>query len=215
MQNREKIEEHLRQRHGELFGLDRAVLPYDLTNRHFAGIGVGSAKAKRGKNKHKRDDCVQIVVGMVFATEGFEAGPSDLCGQPEKPDREAVQEPGQQSCEDNAHVLRPNRNHFSRAEPWRLYMTLSRAEKGFKALKCNLGLRPNHHQIERRVEGNLFITILTYLLLRLIEGTLEQQGVSRCWPTIKRILQTHTYATLILPTGHGEVYRLPKEGTPE
>ena len=114
-----------------------------------------------------------------------------------------------------SYVLRTNRDHFSGPELWRLYMTLTRAEKGFKALKSDLGLRPNHHQIERRVEGHVFITILAYQLLRFIEYTFEQQGDTRCWRTIKRILQTHTYATLILPTGHGEVYRLRKAGIPE
>ena len=98
-----------------------------------------------------------------------------------------------------SYVLRTNRDHFSGPELWRMYMTLTRAEKGFKALKSNLGLRPNHHQIERRVEGHVFITILAYQLLRFIEYTLEQQGDTRCWRTIKRILQTHTYAPSFCP----------------
>ncbi len=37
-------------------------------------MGASNGKAKRGKNKQKRHDCVQIVVGMVFDTEGFELG---------------------------------------------------------------------------------------------------------------------------------------------
>ena len=74
VENREKIEEHLRQRQGDLFDLDRTVLLYDLTNTHFEGVGAGNAKAKRGKKNKNRDDCVQIVVGMVFDTEGFELG---------------------------------------------------------------------------------------------------------------------------------------------
>ena len=410
VQNREKIEEHLRERHGELFNLDRTVLLYDLSNTHFEGMGAGNAKAKRGKNKQKRDDCVQIVVGMVFDTEGFEMGHRIFAGnrsdstsllemleelykavgsegqrektliiidggiatkenvkllgeegfgylvnenrrgrggwreeffeqegfekvegrdehrqvkvkwieEPvgEKPGREADQEPGQAGCEHKeyvllcnserrrakeqaiysgaegrfiealealrsridagrlkdpqkiqraigrvqakhprvqrfyrleltpagepaeekkgrlrwtrreqayeeeaqllgSYVLRTNRDHFSGSELWRLYMTLTRAEKGFKALKCDLGLRPNHHQIERRVEGHVFITILAYQLLRFIEYTFEQHGDTRCWRTIKRVLQTHTYATLIVPTGHGQIYRLRKAGIPE
>ena len=94
-------------------------------------------------------------------------------------------------------------------------MTLTRAEDGFKALKSDLGLRPNHHQIEGRVEGHVFITILAYQLLRFIQYTFEQHGDTRSWQSIKRVLQTHTYATLIVPTGHGQVYRLRKAGLPE
>ena len=60
-------------------------------------------------------------------------------------------------------------------------MTLTRAEDGFKALKSDLGLRPNHHQIEGRVEGHVFITILAYQLLRFIQYTFEQHGDTRSW----------------------------------
>ena len=92
---------------------------------------------------------------------------------------------------------------------------MTRAEDAFKALKSDLGLRPNGHHIEPRVEGHVFITILAYQLLRFIQYTLERHADTRCWQTIKRVLQTHTYATLILPTRHGEVYRLRKAGIPE
>ncbi len=363
VENRERIEEHMRERQGELFSLDRTVLLYDLTNTHFEGVGASNGKAKRGKNKQKRHDCVQIVVGMVFDTEGFELGHRIFAGnrhdattllemiaelekavgaqgEREKTliimdggiasrenvqllreegfgylvnqsrrgrkaylaefqeasgfekvegrdwdrevkvkwikeqvgeenesegDQETTQEESRQAgeeyvllcqsvrrrakeeaiysgaeerfmkaleglqkrvdqghlkepakihtaigrlqgqhsrvqrfysielveaakgskekkcglcwtrrdqaCDENAQllgcsVLRTNRHNFSGAQLWRLYMTLTRAEDGFKALKSDLGLRPNHHQIEPRVEGHVFITILAYQLLR-------------------------------------------------
>lgn len=125
-----------------------------------------------------------------------------------------------QRYEENAqlfgcYVLRANRDGFSASELWRLYMTLTRAERGFKALKSDLGLRPNYHQIDRRAQGHVFISILAYHLLRFIQYSLEQQGDTRCWCTIKRVLQTHTYATVILPTCQGKVYHLRKAGIPE
>lgn len=49
-------------------------------------------------------------------------------------------------------------------ELWKLYMTLLRAEQGFSALKGALGLRPNFHQLEGRVEGHIFISVLPYHL---------------------------------------------------
>ena len=411
VENRERIEDHLRQRQGELFNLDRTVLLYDLTNTHFEGGCASNGKAKRGRNKQKRDDCVQIVVGMVFDTEGFELGHRifagnrndsttllEMIGELDKAvgspgerektlvimdggiatkenvqllreerfgylvnenrrqrsayreefleeegfekvegrdehrevkvkwmqesveegnrseaDQEiAQQEPAQEGKEyvvlckserrrakeeaiysgaegrfiealealqsrlergklkdpekihraigrvqgqhsrvqrfysieltearegaeekkwslrwtrrDQAYeedtqllgcyVLRTNRENFTGAELWRLYMTLTRAEDAFKALKSDSGLRPNGHHIEPRVEGHVFITILAYQLLRFIQYTLERHADTRCWQTIKRVLQTHTYATLILPTRHGEVYRLRKAGIP-
>ena len=66
------IERHLRERQSSLFNLERTVLLYDLTNTHFEGVCRRNPKAKRGANKQKRNDCAQIVVGMVFDQYGFE-----------------------------------------------------------------------------------------------------------------------------------------------
>ncbi len=41
---------------------------------------------------------------------------------------------------------------------WELYMTLLEAERGFRLLKGTLGLRPNFHRLEQRVDGHIFIT---------------------------------------------------------
>ncbi len=65
------IEKHLRDTQGKLFNLDQSILLYDLTNSHFEGSCLQNQKAKRGKNKQKRNDCPQIVVGMVFNRDGF------------------------------------------------------------------------------------------------------------------------------------------------
>ena len=37
----------------------------------------------------------------------------------------------------------------------------------------------------------------------------------RSWKTIKRVLQTHAYATLIIPTKRGRIHRIRKAGIPE
>jgi hypothetical protein len=37
----------------------------------------------------------------------------------------------------------------------------------------------------------------------------------RSWRTIRRILQTHTYTTILLPTKNGKLYRIRKAGIPE
>ena len=70
--DRQAIEEHLRQRQGQLFQTDRTLLLYDLTNSYFEGEALGNPKAKRGNSKEKRNDCPQIVLGMVFDRRGFE-----------------------------------------------------------------------------------------------------------------------------------------------
>jgi len=64
-------------------------------------------------------------------------------------------------------------------ELWRLYMTLLKAEAGFGMLKGSLGLRPNYHQLEERVEAHIFISVLAYHLLMWIHHQLDQQGDTR------------------------------------
>lgn len=113
------------------------------------------------------------------------------------------------------YVLRTDRSELSAERLWELYVLLSRAEDGFAALKGDLGLRPNYHQLEGRVDAHIFLTVLAYQLLRFITYSLEQKGDHRDWPTLRRVLQTHSYATVSMPTRHGTVVHMRRPGTPE
>lgn len=392
--HRDRIEQHLRQRTGQHFGLQRTIFLYDLTNFHFEGVCAGNPKARRGINKQKRNDCPQVVVGMVFDEFGFEVlhrtfpgntndsrtlpemvaclretadaqclssaivptvvldgglaarknleelrrqgfhylvndrrtsrghwreqfaaggfipidgraqdqqvevrqvqlaespdgGPAErvllcrsagrrskelairsqaevrlredlqkLCGRVGKGRLKgpaAVQraigrllerhpraarfyqvavaedcsgvptvrwqryDERSQAEEDLAgcYVLRTDRTDLGAEELWQLYMTLCRAEDGFQALKCDLGLRPNFHQLAARADAHVFVTVLAYQLLRFLLHILEAAGDRRSWFTLRTVLSTHCYATVTLPTRDGKLYRLRKPGVPE
>lgn len=103
----------------------------------------------------------------------------------------------------------------SEHELWKLYISLTQAEAGFKALKTDLGLRPNPHHKEERVDGHVFICIIAYHLLKNILWTMEQKEDTRSWETIKRIMSTHCYTTILLPTKDGVTHRIRKAGQPE
>jgi len=113
------------------------------------------------------------------------------------------------------YVLRTDRCEISAEQLWHLYMTLSKAENGFRVLKSECGLRPNHHQLEHRVDAHIFISILAYQLQRFILYKLELHGDHRSWSTLRRVLQTHSYSTMIVPTRQGITYRIRKPGIPE
>jgi len=388
---KEEIEKHLRERQSGLFNLKRTVLLYDLTNTHFEGLGLRNPKAKRGANKQKRNDCVQIVIGMVFDQFGFElahkvfegslrdsksllqmiadlkaaggdgkekplvimdagvatrknldllrehgfgylvndtrgqrrryldifreqsgfqvvANREDqepvyvremedphaakgvrpverivLCkSQPRGNKEKAIVSNAERRLLDDlrklalrvenkrlkarakieraigriqsrhsrvkrfyqitlengkaglrlvwtrndtlhqesddlcgCYVLRTDERTLNEHQLWQLYISLTQAEAGFKALKSDLGLRPNPHQKEDRVEAHVFICVLAYHLLRNILWTLEQKGDHRDWETLKRILRTHCYTTIMLPTRNGQMHRIRKAGQPE
>jgi transposase len=397
-----EIEAYLRQRQGQLFRLDRTVVLYDLTNTHFEGICRDNPKAKRGHNKQKRDDCPQVVVGMVFDGDGFGLGhrvfegnkndSTSLIDMITELEAAVMCEDGQavsalvkplvildagvatagnlallrekgfsylvndsrrgqakyakefaddnefvtiedrgkraavvvrrieevhnkKSCRDGqldetvvlcksaaraqkeraivstaeqrfcdsleklrqrissgrlsdgekvqrsvgriqsrytraaryydikitlegtcahtiswhrkderlqaaqqlygCYVLRTDRMDMSAEQVWKLYMTLTRAEDGFHALKGCLGLRPNRHQKEWRVDGHIFISVLAFHLFCYIMRKLENAGDNRSWESIRRVLQTHSYTTIIVPTEKDDVYRIRKAGIPE
>ena len=61
---------------------------------------------------------------------------------------------------DGNYLLKTNRLDLSQDEIWHLYMMLTRVENAFRDLKSHLGLRPNFHQIEDRMDGHIFISTL-------------------------------------------------------
>ena len=113
------------------------------------------------------------------------------------------------------YVLRTSKKDLDPEKLWKLYITLTRAEDGFRMLKGNLGLRPNFHQLENRVDAHVFITILAYQLLQTILYPLRKAGDNRSWETIRRVLETHCYTTILLPTAQGEMHRIRKPGIPD
>jgi transposase len=121
----------------------------------------------------------------------------------------------QERAMDGNYLLKTNRLDLGQHEIWHLYMMLTRVENAFRDLKSHLGLRPNFHQIEDRVDGHIFISILAYHLLHSIEYTLRQKGDHSRWSTIKRLVSTHRYATINLPTAEGPIINIRKPGIPE
>jgi len=116
---------------------------------------------------------------------------------------------------DGNYLLKTNRKDLTKTLIWNFYMMLTRVENAFRDLKSNLGLRPNFHHKEGRVDGHIFISILAYHLLHSIEYTLRQKDDHSRWATIKRIVSTHNYSTIQLPTVNGIVINVRKSGIPE
>jgi len=112
------------------------------------------------------------------------------------------------------YVLKTN-EALEAEELWTLYMTLLKAEEGFAMLKGSLGLRPNYHQLEHRVEGHIFISILAYHLLTWVKIRLEESNDHRDWKTIRRLLSTHSIVTTRVPINDGSLIRIRKPSLPD
>lgn len=112
------------------------------------------------------------------------------------------------------YVLRTDQA-LGAARIWSLYMTLLQAEEGFACLKGALGLRPNFHQLEARVEAHVFISVLAYHLLSWVREKLRDSGELRDWKTLRRLLSTHSLATTRLPLEDGRVLHIRKATVPD
>ena len=67
---------HLRQRWQDLFGAKFDILLYDLTSTYFECDPPDNGEDKRrfGHSRDKRKDCVQVVIALVVAPDGFPLG---------------------------------------------------------------------------------------------------------------------------------------------
>ena len=66
-----KLERHLKERYGELFGAEFDVLLYDLTSTYVEGEAEENPMMRRGYSRDHRPDCEQMVIALIVNNEGF------------------------------------------------------------------------------------------------------------------------------------------------
>src|SRR5262245_6891019 len=72
--HKDALEQHLRQRLGDLFDLKYELLLYDITSTYFEGQCQRNPSAKRGYSRDSRPDCLQVLIGLVVTDDGFPLG---------------------------------------------------------------------------------------------------------------------------------------------
>ena len=66
-----KLEQHLKNRYGALFGAEFDVLLYDLTSTYVEGAAENNPMMRRGYSRDHRPDCEQMVIALIVNSEGF------------------------------------------------------------------------------------------------------------------------------------------------
>ena len=97
---------------------------------------------------------------------------------------------------EGSYILRTDRVDLSDEEIWNIYIMLRQIEYAFKSMKSSLGLRPNFHQKEDRVDTHMFISVVAYHILHIIENRLRANGDRRNWNTIRNVLSTYKRLTI-------------------
>jgi transposase len=72
--HKESLEIFLKDRLGELFGLEYDLLLYDVTSTYFEGQAEGNPLAQRGYSRDHRPDCKQVCIGLVVSKCGMPLG---------------------------------------------------------------------------------------------------------------------------------------------
>ena len=104
---------------------------------------------------------------------------------------------------------------------WRTYTQLSQLESVFRSLKTDLGLRPVYHKVQRRVErverveGHLFISVLTYHFVHTLRLQLKAEGIDDAWGTLCEALGTQQRLTTTLQRRDGRTVHVRKATRPE
>jgi transposase len=71
---KEALEVFLKDRLGELFGLEYDLLLYDVTSTYFEGQAEANPLARRGYSRDHRPDCKQVCIGLVVSKCGMPLG---------------------------------------------------------------------------------------------------------------------------------------------
>jgi transposase len=78
--HKEALEEHLKQRLGELFEVEYDLLLYDLTSTYFEGEAKQNPLAQRGYSRDHRPDCKQVNIAVMVTREGIPLGHEVFAG---------------------------------------------------------------------------------------------------------------------------------------
>jgi hypothetical protein len=113
------------------------------------------------------------------------------------------------------YCLRTTLVDLDDATLWRTYTMLTNLESVFRSLKTDLGLRPVYHQVEQRVEGHMFISVLAYHFVHTLRLQLKAQGVDDAWDTLRETLAGQHRITTTLQRRDGCAVHVRKATRPE
>lgn len=123
--------------------------------------------------------------------------------------------PGSAATYPGVYCLRTTLSKPDDAALWRIYSMLTNLEAVFRSLKTDLGLRPVYHQIQRRVEGHLFISVLAYYTVHTLRQRLKAEAINDSWETLRNTLSSQVRVTATLQRRDGRTVHVRKASRPE
>jgi transposase len=118
--------------------------------------------------------------------------------------------PGSVAMHPGVYCLRTTLVELDNATLWRTYTMLTNQESVFRSLNTDLGLRPVFHQVERRVEGHLFISVLAYHFVHVLRLRLKAQGIDDSWERLRQAMSTQQRVTAAMQRRDGRAVHVRK-----
>jgi transposase len=115
---------------------------------------------------------------------------------------------------DGHYLLRSNLTAEDPAVLWTRYIQLTNIEAAFRSLKSDLGLRPIHHRLERRVEAHIFVAFLAYCLQVTLKSSLRNQAPGLSPQAVMEKLATIQMIDVWIPTRDNRWLVLPRYTQP-
>jgi transposase len=116
---------------------------------------------------------------------------------------------------DGHYLLRTNLVAEDPAVLWDCYVQLTQIEAAFKCLKSDLGIRPIHHQLERRVDAHILVAFLAYCLTVTLRHRLRRQAPGLTPRAVLEKLAGIQMLDVSFPTTDGRRLVMPRYTEPD
>ena len=124
-------------------------------------------------------------------------------------------QPASKQTHPGVYKLRTTQTTWDDETLWRTYTLLTDLESVFRSLKSELGMRPVYHQLEKRCDGHLFITVLAYQAVQVIRKKLREHGNHQSWASLRATLGQQSRITATFKQRDGKTLHIRQATRPE
>lgn len=89
------------------------------------------------------------------------------------------------------YVIRTDRVDLNEEDISCVHRSLTTIESSFRAMKSDLGLRPNYHKCEEATTAHMFLSVLAYHMVCPILKRLSESGLDYTWNSLRNLLASH------------------------
>ena len=102
------------------------------------------------------------------------------------------------------YVIRTDRVDLDESTISRIHRSLTTIEGSFRAMKSELGLRPNYHKRDDTSMAHIFLSVLAYHMVCPILNRLSESGLNYTWNSVRNMLSSHDRVVTSFNTEEGE-----------